>query len=298
MYTINATTGALASIGTIAAGTDPVSVVVDPSGKFAYVANSNSNDVSMYTINATTGALASIGTIAAGTAPVSVAVDPSGKFAYVTNFSSNDVSMYSIDGTTGALTPIGTIAAGQSPTSIAVHPSGKFAYVTNSGSDDVSMYSIDGCHRCLDAHRDDRHRDLLDCGGGGVEFDGGAGGELFAADVAHSDCDAGGGRECGAGDESYFGFACAEFCAGRGRLRCGKLQRDALAVHVAARAHALDDFLSCVAAFVEADVRVFQSGFVGNHGVVEVGREPGDAGFEAQGVECSHADWFTAVGTR
>ncbi len=143
MYTINATTGALASIGTIAAGTDPVSVVVDPSSKFAYVANSSSNDVSMYTINATTGALASIGTIAAGTDPVSVAVDPSGKFAYVTNNNSNDVSMYTIDTTSGALTPMGTIAAGQSPTSIAVHPSGKFAYVTNSGSDDVSMYSID-----------------------------------------------------------------------------------------------------------------------------------------------------------
>ena len=157
MYTINATTGVLASIGTIAAGTDPVSVAVDPSGKFAYVTNSGSNDVSMYTINATTGALTSIGTIAAGTDPVSVAVDPSGKFAYVTNSSSNDVSMYTINGTTGALTPIGTIAAGQSPTSIAVHPSGKFAYVTNSGSNDVSMYSIDGATGDLDAHRDNRH---------------------------------------------------------------------------------------------------------------------------------------------
>ena len=66
MYTINATTGALTSIGTIAAGKVPVSVAVDPSGKFAYVTNSSSNDVSMYTINATTGALTSIGTIATG----------------------------------------------------------------------------------------------------------------------------------------------------------------------------------------------------------------------------------------
>ena len=39
MYTINATTGALTSIGTIAAGTALLSVAVDPSGKFAYVAN-------------------------------------------------------------------------------------------------------------------------------------------------------------------------------------------------------------------------------------------------------------------
>jgi YVTN family beta-propeller protein len=142
MFTINATTGALASIGTIFAGTDPVTVVLDPAGKFAYVTNSGSNDVSMYTIDATTGALASIGTSAAGTGPFSVAVDPAGKFAYVTNSGSNDVSMYTIDATTGALTSIGMIAAGTGPGSVAVDPAGKFAYVVNFSSDDVSMYTI------------------------------------------------------------------------------------------------------------------------------------------------------------
>jgi YVTN family beta-propeller protein len=108
MYAINATTGALAPIGTIAAGVDPACVAVDPAGQFAYVTNLGSNDVSMYTIDATTGALTSIGTVAAGTGPISVAVDPAGKFVYVTNSGSNDVSMYSI-GATGTLTLIGTI---------------------------------------------------------------------------------------------------------------------------------------------------------------------------------------------
>ena len=74
IYAINAMTGALASIGTIAAGTGPVSIVVDPSGKFAYVTNSGSNDVSMYPIDATTGALTSRRTITAGTDPVSIAL--------------------------------------------------------------------------------------------------------------------------------------------------------------------------------------------------------------------------------
>ncbi len=142
MYTINATTGALTSIGTIAAGLSPTRIAIDPSGKFAYVTNPGSNDVSMYTINATTGGLTSIGLMAAGTRPASVAVHPSAKFAYVTNSGSDDVSMYSINAT-GALTLIGRIAAGSSPTSIAIHPSGKFAYVTNFGSNNVSMYSID-----------------------------------------------------------------------------------------------------------------------------------------------------------
>ncbi len=150
MYTVNSTTGALTSIGMIAAGFGPDSVAVDPAGKFAYVANFNSNDVSMYTIDATTGALASIGTIAAGPGPVSVAVDPAGKFAYVANWTydtEGSVSMYTIDATTGALTFIGSIAAGTSAFSVAVDPAGKFAYVANwSGNDtegSVSMYTID-----------------------------------------------------------------------------------------------------------------------------------------------------------
>jgi YVTN family beta-propeller protein len=152
MYTIDATTGALTFAGTINGSCPglclPTSVVVDPSGKFAYVVNENAastGNVSMYTINATTGALASIGTIAAGTDPVSIAVDPSGKFAYVVNenaASTGNVSMYTINATTGALKSIGTIAAGTSPVSVAVDPVGKFVYVANSGSNDVSMYTI------------------------------------------------------------------------------------------------------------------------------------------------------------
>jgi YVTN family beta-propeller protein len=150
MYTVDTTTGALTSTGAINGNCPglcfPAAVVVDPSGKFAYVASGGGGfpyNVEMYTINATSGALTSIGSIAAGTDPVAVAVDPAGKFAYVTDSGSNDVSMYSIDATTGALESIGTIAAGTDPVSIAVDPAGKFAYVADSGSNDVSMYSID-----------------------------------------------------------------------------------------------------------------------------------------------------------
>jgi YVTN family beta-propeller protein len=141
MYTIDGTTGALTSMGMIAAGSGPDFVAVHPSGKFAYVTNFGSNDVSMYTIDATTGALTSTGTMATGTAPQSVVVDAAGKFAYTANFGSNDVSMYTIDATTGALASIGTIAAGTGPDSVVVDPSGKFAYVTSFNSNDVSMFT-------------------------------------------------------------------------------------------------------------------------------------------------------------
>jgi YVTN family beta-propeller protein len=166
MYTINPTTGALASIGPPMPSNDEStdSVTVDPSGKFAYVASSGNvwdidfGSVLTYTINPATGALTSTGVIGGiginGTPEFfnSVALDPSGKFAYAADGgafpyggsgSSSSVSMYSINSTTGDLTSIGIIDAGTSPDSVAVDPAGKFAYVTNFGSNDVSMYTID-----------------------------------------------------------------------------------------------------------------------------------------------------------
>jgi YVTN family beta-propeller protein len=166
MYTINPTTGALASIGPPMPSNDEStdSVTVDPSGKFAYVASSGNvwdidfGSVLTYAINPATGALTSTGVIGGiginGTPEFfnSVALDPSGKFAYAADGgafpyggsgSSSSVSMYSINSTTGDLTSIGIIDAGTSPDSVAVDPAGKFAYVTNFGSNDVSMYTID-----------------------------------------------------------------------------------------------------------------------------------------------------------
>jgi 6-phosphogluconolactonase len=154
MYTIDATTGALASTVTINGNCpglcNPSSMVVDPSGKFAYVVTGGAGtpfSVAIYTIDATTGALTSIGTIAAGQVPNSVAVDPAGHFVYVATANgpgaASSVSMYAINATTRVLASIGTIAAGTDSVSVAVDPSGKFAYVANLSSNDVSMYTID-----------------------------------------------------------------------------------------------------------------------------------------------------------
>src|SRR5258706_7872210 len=93
------------------AGINSAFVAAHRTGKFAYIANNSSNNVSGYTIDATTGALTAIpgspgSPFAAGTHPFSVAVDPTGKFAYVANDGSNNVSGYTIDAATGALTTI------------------------------------------------------------------------------------------------------------------------------------------------------------------------------------------------
>jgi 6-phosphogluconolactonase len=57
----------------VAAGTGPASVTVDPSGKYAYVANNLSNSVSQYSIGASGGLIAMItATVASGSRPASV----------------------------------------------------------------------------------------------------------------------------------------------------------------------------------------------------------------------------------
>src|SRR6266700_3058973 len=81
-------------------GGTPAAVANIP--RFAYVANKNSNTVSIYTVNATTGQLRLNGYVTAEVSPASVAVDPSGRYAYVANVFDNTVSQYTI-GTSGAL---------------------------------------------------------------------------------------------------------------------------------------------------------------------------------------------------
>ena len=152
-YTINAKTGVLTQIDADAgtggiqnfpAGTAPASVGVDPSGKFAYVANNGANTVTAYTIDSVTGALTFVAnTAATGTFLQSVTVDPSGKFAYVAHSGGGSVSAYGIDAVTGALTAVGAaVPAGSDSMSVIVDPSGKFAYVANFSSNDVSVYTI------------------------------------------------------------------------------------------------------------------------------------------------------------
>jgi len=120
--------------------------------RFAYVANSDSNDITMYTVDAATGALTRIGSIAAAGEPYSVTTDPFGRFAYAGNFDANTVSMYQINPNTGQLTSIGTVVTGIGPYSIVVDPTGHYAYVANENSATrVWMYQINQSSGALTA---------------------------------------------------------------------------------------------------------------------------------------------------
>src|ERR1022692_402756 len=89
-------------------GSGAQSVVIHPSGKYLYVANSGQgeNDVSLFDINSD-GAVTEVYPRApVGTLPFLLAMDPAGNYLYVANALSNNISVFSIAGGSGALTPV------------------------------------------------------------------------------------------------------------------------------------------------------------------------------------------------
>lgn len=127
------------------AGLSPVAIVVDPAGKFAYVANGGGNDISLFKIQSTFGLIEVMPRTPTRLNPSSLAMDPAGKLLFVTNSGSNNVSVFSIDSTTGALSEVtgSPYAVGFNPVFVKVSPSGKYLYVANSAGNTISAFTID-----------------------------------------------------------------------------------------------------------------------------------------------------------
>ena len=166
MYTVDSCTGAFTATTPTSVATGYAlpqqgaeQMVVDPLGRFAYVANlvSNASDlstISMYTINSTTGVLTPTtpATVPTGWFPQGIAIDPLGRFVYTANSDDSSVSMFTINQTTGVLTPttpasVSTMIPGEplsQPGFLTVDPTGRFLYVSALDSDGatVSMFTI------------------------------------------------------------------------------------------------------------------------------------------------------------
>lgn len=129
----------------IPAGPAVQSIVVHPSNKFLYAANSGEADISLFTISSG-GALTEvtprtpIGPTGTGaTGPSFLVMDTAGAFLYVGNTGASfpSVSVFSVDASSGALSavsgsPFGI--GGISPSSMILSPSGNVLYVTLAGS--------------------------------------------------------------------------------------------------------------------------------------------------------------------
>jgi 6-phosphogluconolactonase len=156
-YTVKSD-GTLTSAGSNAAtGPNPVALTMDPAGKFLFVVNQGSNDVSVYSIGSPgsvtqvsgspfpTGA-APLPPSNALPVPAGVAVS-SGNFVYIANQGQDTVSAFSLDTATGKLTAIAgsPFAAGTSPTglfALLTTSNVSVLYVANQGSNNVSAFNI------------------------------------------------------------------------------------------------------------------------------------------------------------
>jgi DNA-binding beta-propeller fold protein YncE len=168
-FSIDSTKGTLTAIGPqgppvgLQVGPDPFSVVVDPQGKFVFVANcdcrtnpQNLGSVSVFAINTdgTLQALANspfhLGVAAASARPIAMVVSPDSKFLFVASLAetpgaADEVYVESI--TNGALTdavplmPSVPLPVGSTPVSIAVSiDGGNSVYTGNAGTGTVSFF--------------------------------------------------------------------------------------------------------------------------------------------------------------
>jgi len=127
---------------TSADGVNPNGLIVDPSGSHLYVANTQSNSISIFTIQST-GALSEVqGSPLADiySDPFALLLDPKGQFLYVSNQGSNNVAVYSISATTGLPTALTTSTSAfaftteTSPSFLVEDPNGDYLFVGNQGN--------------------------------------------------------------------------------------------------------------------------------------------------------------------
>jgi DNA-binding beta-propeller fold protein YncE len=146
-YAIDATGGLSIVSARFTGGRGAISMSIDPSRRFAYVANHGSNNVSGFSIS-DSGALAPVdgSPFVAGSFPAWVAVDPNGQFLFVANCGSEfceypgqtpdgNVAVFRINPGCGALAPVpgSPFRVGQKPIAVAPDATGSFLYVADLG---------------------------------------------------------------------------------------------------------------------------------------------------------------------
>lgn len=140
-----------ASVNAQIGGSGPVSVVLHPSGKFAYVAvagepGAGDGGILKFAIGSD-GSLQSPPTIMAGGNPVVIGLDPKGLYAYVVNYTTltgfANIAEYTI-AADGSLSPANPteIQAGIEARSIVTDPQGSHLYVAARSSNLILQFGI------------------------------------------------------------------------------------------------------------------------------------------------------------
>jgi 6-phosphogluconolactonase (cycloisomerase 2 family) len=113
-FSMNSVTGGIAEVpgSPFNAGLVPNQLIVDPTGRFVFVTNQESEDITAFAIDPATGALSQLpgSPFLIGAQPITAAADPTGRFFYVfatSNMNGADQELlyeYTIDAITGVLT--------------------------------------------------------------------------------------------------------------------------------------------------------------------------------------------------
>lgn len=161
VYDVTASTGVvtLSTItqpqAVVGPGTDALNGVVEPFGRFLYVADGGNGTtpgaIDAFQISPTDGSLTRVTGAPFTTnadAPTQVLVDRTGAFLYAINQLNNTVSAYTITqtgATAGALTPVAgqtPVATGATPQYATFDPSTTHLYVANIADNTVSAYAV------------------------------------------------------------------------------------------------------------------------------------------------------------
>lgn len=130
------------------------SIIVDPSNRFALVADLGVDKVFVYRFNEKDGSLATNNppfvNIKPGSGPRHVKFHPNGRWVYVISEIASTVTAFNWDSTNGTLTEFQTVSAlpadfkgTNTCAEIVVHPNGKFLYASNRGDDSLAVFAID-----------------------------------------------------------------------------------------------------------------------------------------------------------
>lgn len=122
-HAIDPVTGILGdSVSLVETGDSTYSIAIDPSGKFLFAANVDSDGITRYAVAPDTGVLEELlPRLSSLPGPLSLSFNPSGRFMHVTNRTASTVSTYELDHGTGALNPSGNdVAVPRNPAEITV----------------------------------------------------------------------------------------------------------------------------------------------------------------------------------
>ena len=159
--------------GTRDPGRDPGphahAVHVDPTNRFALVADLGRDELLVYRFDAERGTLAphepASVPLGEGSGPRHFAFDRDGRHAFVLGELSSTVTVLSFDPARGTATPLQTVStlpggfAGRNTTAeVVVSPDGRFLYASNRGHDSIAIFAVDPATRRLAArgHRSTR----------------------------------------------------------------------------------------------------------------------------------------------